>query len=83
MISTWAAIRTTGTDRDCKNEERKLKAVYEELRRHPARYHRALDGIVIYERMSRHNGSRRAWVIDTSTWRAGRDKRRKLAIFRR
>ena len=45
--------RTTGTDRDCKSCERKLKAVYEELRRHPARYRHALDGVVIYERMPR------------------------------
>ena len=30
--------RTTGTNRDCMKEERKLKAIYEELRRHPARY---------------------------------------------
>ena len=45
--------RTTGTDREHRTEERKLKAVYEELRRHPARYHRALDGIAVYERMPR------------------------------
>ncbi len=32
------------------NEERKLKAVYEELRRHPARYRQVLDGIAVYER---------------------------------
>ncbi len=34
-------------------EERKLKTVYEELRRYPARYRQVLDGIVIYERMPR------------------------------
>ena len=45
--------RAVGTDRDCMKEERRLKAVYEELRRHPARYRRVLDGIVIYERMPR------------------------------
>ncbi len=43
--------RSTGIERDCKKEERKLKAVYEELRRHPARYRQVLDGIAVYERM--------------------------------
>ena len=43
----------TGIEREHRTEERKLKAVYEELRRHPARYRRGLDGVVIYERMPR------------------------------
>ncbi len=41
----------TGIEREHRTEERKLKAVYEELRRHPARYRQVLDGI--YERMPR------------------------------
>ncbi len=45
--------RTVGIEREHRNEERKLKAVYEELRRHPARYRRTLDGIAVYERMPR------------------------------
>ena len=45
--------RAAHIEREHRTEERKLKAVYEELRRHPARYHRALDGMVIYERMPR------------------------------
>ncbi len=44
---------TTGIERDHRTEERKLKAVYEELRRHPARYRQVLDGVVIYEHTPR------------------------------
>ena len=53
MTSTWAAIRAVGIERDCKKEERKLKAVYDEMRRHPARYRHALDGIAVHERIPR------------------------------
>ncbi len=45
--------RLSAAPRVIRNEERKLKAIYEELRRHPARYRQVLDGIVIYERMPR------------------------------
>ncbi len=45
--------RSTGIEREHRKEERKLKAVYEELRRHPARYRQVLDGIAVYERMPR------------------------------
>ena len=45
--------RAVGIEREHRKEERKLKAVYEELRRHPARYRQVLDGVAVYERMPR------------------------------
>ncbi len=65
--------RTTGTEREHRKDERKLKAVYEELRRHPARYRQVLDGMVIYERMPRWMRpvmpARATWWRQAPYWR--------------